>query len=105
MSSTMEAAPSRAPLHPSRHRRDVDAVTVDRWCANYAAQRDPELRDRIIAAHQWLACLCARKMLRRHEALDDLVQVANIGLLKALERFDPSFGVSFHTYASSMILG
>jgi len=93
------------PHGPGRHRRDVDAVTVDGWCAEYASSRDPALRDRIVAAHQWLVWLCARKMQRRHEPIDDLVQIANIGLLKSLDRFDPTFGVSFHTYASSTILG
>src|SRR6476469_3249336 len=77
------------PHGPGRHRRDVDAVTVDGWCAEYASSRDPARRDRIIAAHQWLVWLCARKMQRRHEPIDDLVQIANIGLLKSLDRFDP----------------
>jgi len=99
--------PSVDRLHTQRpsYRRDVDASTVDQWCAEYATHHDPELRDRIMSAHQWLVRLCAHKMQRRHEPLDDLVQIANIGLLKSLERFDPAFGVSFHTYASSTILG
>jgi RNA polymerase sigma-B factor len=44
-------------------------------------------------------------MRRRDEQLDDLVQVASIGLLNAIDRFDPTFDVSFHTYASTTILG
>jgi RNA polymerase sigma-B factor len=44
-------------------------------------------------------------MQRSGESLDDLVQVANIGLLHALEHFDPSFGVKFRTYASATMSG
>jgi len=86
-------------------RREVPAATVDEWCSTYATCPSPELRERIVAAHQWLVVVCARQLRRRQEAMDDLVQVANVGLLKALDRFDPSFGVSFHTYASATILG
>jgi RNA polymerase sigma-B factor len=44
-------------------------------------------------------------MRRRAEPLEDLVQVANIGLLEALDRFDPSFGVTFRTFASATVTG
>jgi len=80
-------------------------VTVDAWCAEYATSREAHLRERIVVAHQWLVHTCARQMRRRDEGLDDLAQVANIGLLYAIDRFDPDFGVSFHTYASATILG
>ena len=93
------------PGAPCSTRRVVDAVVVDRWCADYARSRDAALRERIAAAHEWLVWLSARKMRRRDEPLDDLVQVARIGLLHAIDRFDASFGVSFHTYASSTIDG
>lgn len=71
----------------------------------YAAQRDARLRVEIIEAYQWLAVLCAQQMRRRAEPLEDLVQVANVGLLEALERFDPSFGVTFRTFASATVTG
>ncbi|HEY0520877.1 MAG TPA: sigma-70 family RNA polymerase sigma factor [Ilumatobacteraceae bacterium] len=86
-------------------RRVVDAKTVDGWCAEYYATRDKGLRDSIVKAHQWLVVLCARRMVRRREPFDDLMQVGNIGLLKAIDRFDPAYGVSFHTFASATIIG
>jgi RNA polymerase sigma-B factor len=85
--------------------RDVDAETAHAWCVEYATAPSAALRERIVAAHQWLVWVCARQLRRRHEPLEDLVQVANIGLLKALDRFDPGFGVAFHTYASATIIG
>ena len=74
-------------------------------CVEYARTRDPELRTKILNDHRWLAEVCAGQMRRRGEQFEDLVQVANIGLIQALERFDPSFGVTFRTYASASILG
>jgi RNA polymerase sigma-B factor len=86
-------------------RRVVDAKTVDAWCAEFHATRDRDLRDTIVRAHQWLVVVCARRMVRRREPFDDLLQVGNIGLLKAIDRFDPNYGVSFHTFASATIIG
>jgi len=48
---------------------------------------------------------CARRFARRGEPLDDLVQVAQLGLLKAVERFDPTYGVQFPTFAMPTVLG
>jgi RNA polymerase sigma-B factor len=44
-------------------------------------------------------------MTRRGESADDLTQVGTIGLLNAIDRFDPSFGVQFRTFASATITG
>jgi|SRR3954453_5780726 len=74
-------------------------------CIEYATTRDPELRRAIIEGHQWLVEVCARQMIRRGEQFEDLVQVGNIGLIQAVDRFDPSFGVTFRTYASASIEG
>jgi RNA polymerase sigma-B factor len=74
-------------------------------CREYAATRDRDLRATIVDDYQWLVGICAMQMRRPGEQLDDLEQVANIGLLQALERFDPAMGCTFRTYASSTILG
>src|SRR5204863_9713936 len=47
----------------------------------------------------------ARRFANRGESLDDLIQVAMIGLLKAVDRFDEERGVQFSTYATSTITG
>src|SRR5262245_48903919 len=78
---------------------------VERLCAEYAWSPDEQLKARIVAEHQWLVAVCARQMQRRKEPMEDLLQVANIGLLQALERFDPSLGVTFRTFASATVLG
>jgi RNA polymerase sigma-B factor len=62
-------------------------------------------RNRLVEEHRWLAEVCARRLSRRGEPLDDLVQVAMLGLVKAADRFDPRFGVPFRAYASKTMRG
>jgi RNA polymerase sigma-B factor len=59
----------------------------------------------LVADHRWLAQMVGRRLARRGEPIDDLVQVAMIGILKAVERFDPEMGVTFRTYASATAEG
>jgi RNA polymerase sigma-B factor len=73
--------------------------------AKYAKDRDTALRDELVSAHLGLAEYLARRFANRGESLDDLVQVASLGLLKALDRFDPDRGVEFSTYATHTIVG
>ena len=73
--------------------------------AAYAETRDNSLRDQLVGAHLGLAEYLARRFANRGEPLDDLVQVASLGLIKAVDRFDPSRGVAFSTYATHTIVG
>jgi RNA polymerase sigma-B factor len=77
----------------------------DERFARYAATRDPRLRDELINDHLWIASHIARRFMDRGEPLDDLVQVARLGLVKSLERFDPEHGSSFPAYAMPSVLG
>ena len=65
----------------------------------------PEAKESIVAQSQPLAEYLARRFAGRGEALDDLIQVANLGLLGAIDRFDPSHEVQFSTYAAATIVG
>jgi RNA polymerase sigma-B factor len=71
----------------------------------FAHERDASLRDELVAAHLGLAEYLARRFANRGEPLDDLVQVASLGLIKAVDRFDPGRGVEFSTYATHTIVG
>ena len=73
--------------------------------AEFAESRDPFLRDQLVSAHLGLAEYLARRFANRGEQLDDLVQVASIGLVKAVDRFDPERAVEFSTYATHTIVG
>lgn len=71
----------------------------------YARDRDPALREQLVGAHLELAEYLARRFANRGEALDDLVQVASLGLIRAIDRFDPTRSVEFSTYATHTIVG
>jgi RNA polymerase sigma-B factor len=64
-----------------------------------------EIRGRLVEAHLPLVEHLARRFRNRGEPLDDLVQVATIGLIKSVDRFDPERGVEFSTYATPTIVG
>jgi RNA polymerase sigma-B factor len=66
---------------------------------------DARARDRLIEQHLPLARALAGRYAGRSEQLDDLVQVASIGLIKAIDRFDVSRGVELTTYAIPTIIG
>ena len=62
-------------------------------------------RDGLVALHMPLVEHLARRFRNRGEPYDDLVQVATIGLIKAIDRFESDRGVEFSTYATPTILG
>lgn len=62
-------------------------------------------RDRTIEAHLPLVRRLAHRFARRGEDLDDLVQVGAVGLINAVDRFDPSRGVALTSYAVPCIVG
>ena len=66
---------------------------------------DPEVKRELVETFDGLAQRLARRFRGRGVALDDLVQVARYGLLKAIDRFDPEREVLFTTYAGRTIVG
>ncbi len=63
------------------------------------------LRDELVRRHLPLVHFLVRRFRGRGEPLDDLVQVATIGLIKAVDRFDPERGIEFSTYATPTVVG
>src|SRR3954470_566745 len=63
------------------------------------------LRNELIEAHKSLAPHLARRYANRGEPFDDLLQVAYLGMLKAVERFDPERNLEFSTYATVTVEG
>ncbi|WP_444328846.1 SigB/SigF/SigG family RNA polymerase sigma factor [Paratractidigestivibacter sp.] len=71
----------------------------------YKEEGDEEAREQLIVSHVNLVRYIAAKFKNRGEPLDDLIQVGTIGLIKAIDRFDPSRGLEFTTYATPTIMG
>jgi RNA polymerase sigma-B factor len=65
----------------------------------------PAVRDELVRRFLPLARRLAARYHNPHEPLEDLVQVANLGLLNALDRYDPERGVPFGAFAAPTILG
>src|SRR4051794_8083775 len=77
--------------------------TAELW--QRARQGDRSARERLIELHMPLARSLAVQYPHAREPLDDLCQVANLGLVKAVDRYDPSRGIAFTSYAVPTILG
>jgi RNA polymerase sigma-B factor len=88
-----------APADPPDRREDAERFR------RYRATGDRRLRNQLIEDHRWLALHCAKRFANKGEPLDDLIQVAMLGVLKAVERFDPDFGATFATFAVPTITG
>jgi RNA polymerase sigma-B factor len=73
--------------------------------ALFARMPDPAARDEIATRFVPFAEYLARRFVGRGESVEDLTQVAMIGLLNAIDRFDPSREVQFSTYAAATIVG
>ena len=71
----------------------------------YKQKGDTDARDQLIVNHLNLVRFLASKFKNRGESLEDLVQVGTIGLIKAIDRFEPDRGLEFTTYATPTIMG
>ena len=70
-----------------------------------AHQGDKEARDTLFAENMGLVYSVTRRFLGRGVEMEDLFQIGSIGLLKAVDKFNPEFDVKFSTYAVPMIVG
>lgn len=76
-------------------------LLTDAWCEH----GDRGARRQLIERHLPLVRAVARRFAHRGESLEDLVQVGAVGLIKAVDRFDPSRGVTLGSYAAPTIAG
>lgn len=87
-------------------RREEDRALLREFAA--MAPDDPgrsALRDRIVTSHLPLVVSMAGRFRDRGEPMDDLIQVGTVGLINAVDRFDPDRGVEFSTFATPTIIG
>ncbi|GHF85532.1 RNA polymerase sigma factor SigF [Streptomyces filamentosus] len=90
--------------HP-QDRSGARALFVELRSLPEGSPEKAELRNRLVRMHLPLVEHLARRFRNRGEPLDDLTQVATIGLIKSVDRFDPERGVEFSTYATPTVVG
>jgi RNA polymerase sigma-B factor len=91
--------------YPSSEGRAARAQEDRRLLARYHREGDAAAREQLVERFLPLARQLARRYQRGGEQLDDLVQVASLGLLKAIDRFDPRRETAFSSFAVPTILG
>jgi RNA polymerase sigma-B factor len=94
---TTRTIPKPAPSE----RRDL----VRRLLQEYREHHDPAIRDQLVELNSDLVHFIARRFANRGEPLEDIEQVGFLGLIHAVERFDPSLGNEFSTFATPTIMG
>jgi len=109
-SSDPEVAAAEAAEVERATRTTHDRARARELFAELAAldESDParaQIREQLVEMHLPLVEYLARRFRNRGEPLDDLVQVATIGLIKSVDRFDLERGVEFSTYATPTIVG
>src|ERR1700689_4774944 len=80
-------------------------ISTDELFQRWHDDRDQQARDELIERFLPLARKLAQRYLGSREPYDDLVQVASLGLVKAVERFDPGRGFAFTSFAVPTIVG
>jgi RNA polymerase sigma-B factor len=100
---------AEADASPARGTKEIDAaaralLTLLADLPDDSPDR-PRVRGRLIELHLPLAEYLARRFRNRGEPQDDLVQVANLGLIKSVDGYDPTRGAAFTSYAIPMIVG
>lgn len=84
---------------------DEQLADEDQLWRRFARDRDPAIREELVGRNMAFAKRLALRYRGASESFDDLLQVANLGLLNAVDRFEPERGIPFTAFASPTILG
>ena len=83
---------------------DTELGEYELFC-EYKRTRDKDLRNSIIESYTYIAEILSRRFINRGVEYDDIYQVACMGIIHAVDRFDPDRGVKFATFATPTVLG
>jgi RNA polymerase sigma-B factor len=87
------------------HQAQPRPIADETLLRRYAVTRDPALRERLVARYMPLARHVANRYAGGYEPVEDLLQVASVGLLKAIDRYEPVRGNAFSSYAVPTMAG
>ncbi|WP_419249133.1 RNA polymerase sigma factor SigF [Streptomyces luteogriseus] len=105
------AAPETAPAAPQRSSRGADTRALTQVLFAELKELQPgtpehdRVRGALIEANLPLVRYAAARFRSRNEPMEDVVQVGTIGLINAIDRFDPDRGVQFPTFAMPTVVG
>lgn len=87
-------------MSKQQEKRDIKELFI-----KFSETRDPKTREILIEKNLYIAEILAKKYVNRGIEYDDLFQVASIGLILAVDRYDVSKGFEFSSYATPTIMG
>ncbi|HET7051948.1 MAG TPA: SigB/SigF/SigG family RNA polymerase sigma factor [Solirubrobacteraceae bacterium] len=90
---------------PDKSRSSLERVDDQALFRQWHSDRDRGAREELVQRHLALARKLAGRYARANEPFDDLFQVASLGLVKAIDRFDPDRGIAFSSFAVPTIVG
>ena len=93
------------PLHTTPPGPEEHLADENDLLRRFARTRDPVVMEEIVTRFMPFARSLALRYRGGTEQVEDLVQVANLGLVQAIERFDPTRGTAFKSFAAPTILG
>src|SRR5579884_1653861 len=100
LNSVQALPPNETQIRRKRNEDDVLQMLVE-----YRRTQSPELRDRIVLRYTNLVESVARRFSGASEPIEDLAQEGYIGLITAVDLYDPAKNVKFSTYATHFIIG
>ncbi|MFW5648073.1 MAG: SigB/SigF/SigG family RNA polymerase sigma factor [Candidatus Alkaliphilus sp. MAG34] len=85
--------------------KSLEKLTEKELFSEYAATKDIKIRNELINRHLYIAEILSRKFLNKGIEYEDIFQVASLGLIYAIERFDIKRGFEFSSFATPTIIG
>lgn len=92
-------------MNTANQKEDVYEPSEKKLFEQYTLTRDQAIRDQIVQRNLYIAQILTKKFLNRGVDYDDIYQVACIGLIQSIERYDYTKGVKFTSFATPTIVG
>jgi len=105
-SEKIEKSDSVEKSNTRQNKLNIDVEKIHKWIAEYKKNRDSKIKELIVKESMPLVKKIANNLARRStDPVEDLIQVGCLGLIKAIENFDPSVGAKCTTYFTHLIAG